>query len=184
MDDYADKIYSIEERKAEWYRKNGGLEYLLIDAINNKIQPKSFWIMFKELYTELEFLYPLVIASDFLHEIYTKENLAKTMTKKEMLTLTEIRKNKFITIYRGQRAGKLNGFSWTTDIKLAKWFSTRLNVEKNQSGIYRMRIRTSDIHTFWNDRQEKEIFIPIETAVQCSVDLDYQSTNQWRNNEQ
>ena len=70
MEDYANKIYSLEEDQGvEWYEQNGGLETLLIDSIGNKIKPKSFWSIFKDIYTNLEFLHPYVMASDYLMSI-------------------------------------------------------------------------------------------------------------------
>ena len=60
-------------------------------------------------------------------------------------------------IFRGIQTSKAvkRGLSWTTDIKVAKWFAKRWKKGK----VYQARINKKDVFYYTNQRNEKEVVI-------------------------
>ena len=57
------------------------------------------------------------------------------------------------TIYRG---GHIQGFSWTTDIELAKWFANRWG---KKEPVWKATVSNGDVIGFYNGRKESEVIV-------------------------
>ena len=66
----------------------------------------------------------------------------------------------YVEVFRGIHSSDIKsnlGFSWTTNKKLAEWFSRRFQNEPSKPYILTGRLDTSDIIFITNDRNEEEI---------------------------
>lgn len=158
FDTYYDEIH--------YYETSGGMYQLFKDRYQTEKQNDDvkFWRIFRCLYEHLEVVYPLVDVQDFLYIDYCPEIMHETMFHEEHEALASIRNKAlsgldFRTIYRGQPDGDINGYSWTLDENLAKWFATRGGRTKNPI-IYKAQMPLEEIIVYWNGRKEKEIFAP------------------------
>lgn len=177
----------MDKNKINWYSElfqeidkyqKLGIKQLFIDWFSGKFDDVVFWKLFRALYEELEYVYPLMDIQDIIYNAYTPEALYETMFDDEHEVLNSLRNHqlsKVITIYRGQVEGDINGFSWTIDKKLAKWFSKRLG-SKNPI-VYRATIPTEELYCFWNSRKEKEVFIPPKLLKAVAFEISKENLN-------
>lgn len=128
-----------------------------LSLIKNYLDEKNFAIFLKECYTETEF--PNRDVNVSVEQIKNMFNIAN----KNLLMDTEEKEifdnlNDEITIYRGFYSDEFyNALSWTLDLNVANFFATRF---KNEGGcIYQANIKKSDIFTYINSRNEKEIIV-------------------------
>ena len=118
--------------------------------IFNLIPDNKKYDIFINVYISAEYGFD-DISEDFLDEI-----LEYTPTK-EFIEL-----NNEIIIYRGEgekSTNKENALSWTTDLKIAKFFATRF---KDNGKIYKAKVKKKDIIDYIQDRGESEILVKYE----------------------
>ena len=124
-------------------------------------QKKLFWKLFREAYTNQEFVYKTMDikgVEQYLLFLYSKHNLYKTMDSKENTLLDTLKAEKTIhTLYRGI-AGEHNlGASWTYDKDRAVWFAKRL--KQDNPLLTTATINAEHIDCLWNCRNEMEVFM-------------------------
>lgn len=94
-----------------------------------------------------------------LTALFRKCAPSSLMTPEEQATLAKLPDE--ITLYRGVRAGSSNvkAMSWTTDPKVAEWFSNRFSSDKGAGDVYCARIRKKDVLAYFLGRSEQELVV-------------------------
>lgn len=127
------------------------------DALREVIQhldPVQYWNLFKNIWTDYEFISSQVDVSSFL-DIYPNPRQMMDDSEKEVFDLLPDK----VKIYRGYST-KMKGFSWTLCFHQAKWFSLRF--KGKTSGGYKVVsaiVDKNDIISYINPRGEKEIIV-------------------------
>ncbi|MCK1344464.1 MULTISPECIES: hypothetical protein [unclassified Bradyrhizobium] len=84
-----------------------------------------------------------------------RPNKLASMNEQERAALAALPSD--LTIYRGFTEGRLHGMSWTLDRDVAVRFAKRFRGPR--AAIATARAKKSDVHAFFDDRQEREIVV-------------------------
>jgi hypothetical protein len=112
-------------------------------------------------YTEL--LYDIWTDVEFPHQ-KRREEIIEMFDDADLSILRDGDKQGFdalpetVTVYRGLQGKKARprALSWTTDLKVAKWFANRF---KHEGKVYQATINKQDIYYYTNAREEKECVV-------------------------
>lgn len=156
-------IQTIDSDETAWdiYRKiTKPYALSFIQLTERYLSPKDLGEILRDAWTRIEF-----VSSN---PVFTQAQFVKLFRKcdKRILMTDEERNNydalpEKIEIYRGVRKGskKVKGMSWTTDFKVAEWFSKRFTDQHDRGDVYKAIIRKSDVLAYFQSTNEREIVV-------------------------
>ncbi len=85
---------------------------------------------------------------------------------------------KTITVYRGVSTEGINGFSWTLNRKVAKWFAVQsIRGERNTPLILKGKVNKSDIITVYDNEEEEIVVFPENVRLTATIKTKSNSMN-------
>lgn len=156
-------IQTIDSDETVWdiYRKiTKPYALSFIQLTERYLSPEDLGEILRDAWTRIEF-----VSSN---PVFTQAQFVKLFRKCDMQTLmTEAERKNYdalpekIEIYRGVRKGskKVKGMSWTSDFKVAEWFSKRFTAEHDRGNIYKAVICKSDVLAYFQSASESEIVV-------------------------
>ncbi len=138
------------------------IEYfnMLIEKVEKEnIDVKDFYTFFRDLYVLSDYGFSSLSPQTFQKIINTKTNVQKKETTKLISHLPDT-----VTIYRGHTEGISTpedlAYSWTTDIRVANFFATKMGNEESE--IIVATVPKDKIIEYLDDRYEDEVWVKYE----------------------
>jgi hypothetical protein len=149
-----DKIQDIESALT-FVEKNSRRDYLLHNflktSLSKKFSDENIWKLIIDIWSENEFNCSTPHSRDSWSEIFSVRDRPASLIKK----LPE----KF-DIFRG---GIKEGFSWTRDIKVAKWFQSRTALFLDESLLMKATVHKDDV--LFSRSGESEIVVSPDALI-------------------
>lgn len=134
-------IFSVEKN----FRRDYFYHNFLMTNLSKKFTDEDIWNLIIEVWSESEFNCSSEHARESWREIFK--------VRDRPLSLTRKLPNKF-QIYRG---GTKEGYSWTRDIEVARWFQNRTNLVHPISFLLKTTVHKDDV--LFHRNEESEIVV-------------------------
>lgn len=140
-------ICSVEKN----YRRDYLLHYFLRTNLSEKFTDKKIWDLIIDIWSESEFNCSSEHARDSWSEIFSVRNRPASLIKKLPETFE---------VFRG---GIKEGFSWTRDIEVAKWFQSRTAFLLDESFLMKTTVHKDDV--LFSRSGESEIVVSPDALI-------------------
>ena len=147
IDDVACALCYVEKNFRLLYLK----EYFIDTDLSNKFTDEDIWKLIIEIWSESEFNCSTEVSRNNWHEIFMHRPRPAVLIKSLPQTFD---------VYRG---GSKEGFSWTRDIEVARWFQKRTDLIGIKSFLMKVTVDRDDV-LFTRD-SESEIVIDPDSLV-------------------
>ena len=141
------KIIYLHERP---YRLNAFVEYILPQELTDK----KYWSLLSDIWIDSENINQNMSIWDDLLFRSNRKSTNSMMTKEERTSLKLL--PKYITVYRGVSNNYREGFSWTTDIEIARYFAYRFN---KKGVVIQGTVDKKHVLAYFTGRNEREILV-------------------------
>ena len=157
-----------------------------IDALlrlrdSSKLSSEEFWPVVGSVYTDSESIRDDFSVWDRLLRSASPDEMALMMTSPDDKTeLAAIHAQPTITVYQGHTSERTDGWSWTTNERVGRWFACRFaGLEDTAGRLSAAVVDTRNIVVFFGSRNESEVLInpdvvtdSVTTEVQKEWDAD------------
>ena len=147
IDDVACALCYVEKNFRLFYLK----DYFIDADLSNKFTDEDIWKLIIEIWSESEFNCSTEVSRNIWHEIF--------MYRPRPVVLIKFLPQIF-DVYRG---GSKEGFSWTRDIEVARWFQKRTELIGIKSFLMKVTVHRDDV--LFARESESEIVIDPDSLV-------------------